>query len=171
MLTPEDGIPEGSLFGYGPQSLNEQLWTKDHGTFSLGLEGDNMFLYCLDFWNRIRFLSAFSNVGSWQSPFLDASVYGQNGSALPVVLRNNTITLPHKDNYYYNGERDARIQSLRRSIRDADQWVGDDSLRFSIGMGINQVQAPPSSARSMFSCPIHALALAVGCFTAWVAAC
>ena len=145
MLTPEDGIPAGSLFGYGPHSLNQQLWTKDQGTFSLGLDGDNIFLYCLDRWKRTRFLSGFSNTGSWKPPFLEESEYGQNSSSLAPSLTNNTVTLPHKKNYYYNGERDARIHLLRRNIRVADMWAGDDELRFSISTGIHQVQTPSSA--------------------------
>ena len=166
MLTPEDGIPGGSIFGYGPQSLNQQLWTKDQGTFSLGLDGDNVFLYCLDRWKRIRFLSGFSNIGSWKPPFLEESEYGQNSSALPVSLVNSTVTLPHKKNYYYNGARDARIHLLRQNIRVADMWAGDDELRFSISSGIHQVQTPSSALsrpNSFMVCLLCALSIVYVC--------
>lgn len=157
------------MIGYEPQSLNEQLWSKAHGNFSLVLDGDNIFLYCLDSWNRIRFLFGFSNTGSWKAPFLEASEYGQHRSALPVVLMNSTATLPHKDNYYYNGKRDARISMSRRTTRDPVLWVGSDDMRFSIGMGIHQAQVPDSSSLSpsgMFPSIIVIAILVIGCFCA-----
>lgn len=133
MMTPEEGIGEGSLFGFGPQADLNELWTKDQGTFSLGLEGDTIFLYCLDGLNKIRFLSGFSNAGRWKAPFLNHSEYGHNSSALPESIVNSSIALPHLFNYHYAGPRDARINLLRRSILDPYEWEGSNLLRYRMG--------------------------------------
>lgn len=139
MTTPKQGIEEGELFGYGPQALYGNRWMKSQGLFSLGMDGDNIFLYCKNSLNKIRFLSAFSNFGSW-SPELMGS-YATNASALPSELLNSTITLPHHYNYFYNGPRNTRISLLRQSIRNASLWEGSDMSRYEIGGTTQVVQA------------------------------
>lgn len=133
MTTPEEGIPAGLLFGYGPSVAHNERWTEDEGTFSLGLDGDNIFLYCLDRFNEIRFLSAFTNSGDWQQPNLDFAAYGRNSSALPESVENASLALPHLLNYHYNGPRDARIKLLQRSIFYPNEWEGSDELRYYVG--------------------------------------
>jgi hypothetical protein len=131
MTTPKQGVEEGELFGYGPQATYGNRWIKERGTFSLGIDGDNIFLYCKDSYNNIRFLSGFSNFGGW-SPELEP-MYATNSSALPDSLRNSTITLPHLDNFHYNGPRDTRVSLLKQDIRNASEWVGTDDTRYEMG--------------------------------------
>ncbi|CAB9523990.1 Extracellular ribonuclease [Seminavis robusta] len=132
MTTPNQGIAAGTVFGYGLRANLGTRWTKVAGTFTLGLNGDNIFLYCLDNDNKIRFLSGFTNNYDWAPAFLDASDYGHNSSALPDSLVNSSIKLPHQYNYFYNGPRDARVNLLRRSILDPNEWEGSNDLRYSI---------------------------------------
>jgi hypothetical protein len=132
MTTPRGGIPAGTLFGYGPRIHLGTLWEKVEGTFSLGLDGDNMFLYCKTNLYKTRFLSGFTNNYDWAMPFLDEADYGHNSSALPESLVASSINLPHKYNYFYNGPRDARVNQLRRNILDPNEWRGSNELQYSI---------------------------------------
>lgn len=160
MKTPENGIPMGSLFGYGPQAALNELWTKDQGTFSLGSHGDNIFLYCLTSLNQKRFLSAFSNAGPWKPPHLDQAQYAQNRSALPDALVGSEVSLPHLMNYHYNGPRDARINLLRRSILDPAEWQGSNVVRYR--MEAIEEDADGSSGvmpRIFFACSVLSLIL------------
>lgn len=133
MTTPEGGIPEGTFFGYGPSPNLGDQWEVESGEFSLGTEsGDNVFLYCVDADDKIRFLSGFSNAGNWSLPGLTAEDYGEAMSALPADLVGAAIVLPHLDNYFYNGSRSEVINLLRADMLNPAAWAGDDENRFGI---------------------------------------
>jgi hypothetical protein len=157
MTTPEEGITAGSLFGYGPQADLNELWTKDQGTFSLGLDGDNIFLFCLDSMNKIRFLSAFTNAGAWKPPNLHSLEYGHNTSALPETLVDSEVAVSNRLNYHYAGPRDARINLLRRSILDPEEWAGSNEVRFRMG-NVEPIYAsstlPVAPSRTTFFCSV-----------------
>ena len=106
--------------------------TAAKGNFKLGLNGDNIFLYCKTNSYSTRFLSGFTNNNDWASPFLNESDYGQESSALPDALAQSSINLPHLNNYFYNGPRDARVNLLRRSIVNPKEWQGSNEQQYSI---------------------------------------
>jgi hypothetical protein len=93
-----------------------------------------MFLYCKTNLYKTRFLSGFTNNYRGATSFLDEADFGHNSSALPDSLVNSSINLPHKYNYFYNGPRDARVNKLRRSILDPNEWQGSNEL------GSNELQ-------------------------------
>ena len=165
MTIPKQGIEEGELFGLGPQVTYGDRWVKERGEFSLDTNGDNIFLYCKDSLNRIRFLSGFSNFGGWSSEL--ESSYATNSSALPDSLVNSTITLPHMNNYHYNGERDTRISLLRQNIWNANLWTGSDLTRYEMG----EVRKDDSAGVSISSVGSLGTALIVGAFASWVSFC
>jgi len=134
MITPEDtGIPQGTLFGFGPGAEYGDLWEVESGTFSLSTDmGDNVFLYCYDADEKIHFLAGYSNFGNWSDAGLSAEEYGEAMSALPIRLVGSAIVLPHYDNYFYNGSRDETIELLRADMLSPNTWVGDDESRFGV---------------------------------------
>ena len=132
-MTPEEGIPQGILFGYGPSINLGDMWEVESGSFSLGTEeGDNVFLYCIDADDKIHFLAGFSNYGNWSDPGLSAEEYGEASSSLPFKLTSAAIVLPHYDNYFYNGSRDDTLELLRADMLSPSTWVGDDENRFGV---------------------------------------
>lgn len=133
MKTPEDGIGQGILFGFGPGANLGEEWNAERGSFSLNTEeGDNVFLYCIDADSKIRFLSGFSNYGNWSDYGLSAEEYGESQSALPEDIYRASIVLPHMDNYFYNGSRDETIFLLRADMLNPASWVGDNEERFGV---------------------------------------
>lgn len=164
MTTPKQGISEGELFGYGPQAAYGDRWIKERGTFSPGTDGDNIFLYCKDSLNKIRFLSAFSNFGEWSPPMV--SMYATNSSALPQSLLNTTVTLPHMDNYHYSGIHHTRVSVLRRSTRDASEWTGSDVERFNVGAAPDQIK---SAATTLLGLACSNILVFILSLTTWVA--
>jgi len=160
MLAPSEGIPAGSLFGYSTQALEDGLWRTDRGTFSLGLVGDNIFLYCKDNLNQIRFLSGFTNAGEWKQPNLESWEYGLEYSALPEDLQQSVSSIaltPHYLNNFYNGPRDARLTLLQRNIHDPTLWKGSNQLRYSMtgsiesSAGTNALRSEVTSSSSSSS--------------------
>jgi hypothetical protein len=113
----------------------------------LDLNGDNMFLYCKTNEYKTRFLSGFTNNYNWAMPYLDVADYGHNTSALPDSLVGSAINLPHKYNYFYNGPRDARVNKLRRSILDPNEWQGSNELQYSILDAPVMVEGDSSGSR------------------------
>jgi hypothetical protein len=133
MITPEDGIEQGMLFGYGPSITYGGNWETASGSFSLGSEvGDNLFLYCIDADNKTKFLAGFSNTGNWSDPGLTPEAYGESMSALPEMLLNASIVLPHMNNYFYNGSREETINLLRADMLNPAPWVGNNERRFGV---------------------------------------
>ena len=134
MTTPEEGIGQGTLFGYGGPSVNfGDQWIAERGTFSLNTdEGDNVFLYCIDADSKIHFLAGFNNYGNWSDLGLTLEEYGESKTAMPDEIRRATITLPHMDNYFYNGSRDETIFLLRADMLNPASWVGDNEGRFGV---------------------------------------
>lgn len=133
MVTPEDGIAQGTLFGYGPGVVHGGDWEIESGSFSLATDvGDNVFLYCIDADNKTKFLAGFSNAGNWSDPGLTSEEYGESMSALPGMLLNHAIVLPHMNNYFYNGSREETINLLRADMLNAAPWVGDNERKFGV---------------------------------------
>jgi hypothetical protein len=133
MITPDDGIEQGTLFGYGPGATHGGDWKTESGSFSLGTDvGDNVFLYCIDADNKTKFLAGFSNTGNWSIPGLTPEEYGESMSALPEMLLNASIVLPHMNNYFYNGSREETINLLRADMLNPEPWVGNDERRFGV---------------------------------------
>lgn len=134
MTTPDEGIGQGVLFGYGGDGVKHgDQWIDETPGFSLNIaEGDNVFLYCIDADSKIRFLAGYSNYGNWSDMGLALEEYGEAQSALPEEIVRASIVLPHQDNYFYNGSRDETIFLLRADMLNPASWVGDNEGRFGV---------------------------------------
>ena len=129
---PSTGISAGAVFGYGGTSdlLHNGDWEKVQGQFQLSANGDTVLLYCEDN-DDIHFLSGIDyNDDGWMEPNATPDVYGSQRSALPSQLSDKgAISLPHFDNYRYNGlTSGVSISQLQSLLSDPFQWKGSDDV-------------------------------------------
>ena len=107
-------------------------WQPEDGLMRFGEDGENLFLYCIDADDNIKFLSGFSNDETWKLPGLTAEEYGTTSSALPDALLNANILLVHRDNYRFNGTVEGTpVDVMRDNIRNPNLWDGDNDARFA----------------------------------------
>mmetsp|Transcript_38460 Transcript_38460/g.115321 ORF Transcript_38460/g.115321 Transcript_38460/m.115321 type:complete len:747 (-) Transcript_38460:197-2437(-) len=143
-IVPTGGLAAGSVFGYNDASLpHYSLWTHVSGSFSLSSSADAVHVYCLGTdpltgQNTVPYhLSAlsYSNSG-WSSPDSDPSAFTSGQSALPDSLPGNAVvTLPHRDNYRYNGVRSGTRSALLGFISAPVEWSGGDNAGFDVTSG------------------------------------
>lgn len=158
MVTPEMGISQGTLFGYGPNVNLGEFWEPERGEFSLNTDfGDNVFLYCIDADSKIHFLSGYSNYGNWSDAGLTTEEYGESTSSLPEEIRRAAIILPHLDNYFYNGSRDETIFLLRADMLNPASWVGSNEGRF--GVQVEEESGTLGLALTQAACMLSFLSL------------
>ena len=153
---PSGGMAAGTVFGYGgdvssttttttddvPLLLYSGEWESEGGQFQLSASRDTILLYCRqesattsttsdNNTNSIRFLSAVDYSGDgWMESNLEESVYGTGSSALPSELASaqlGALSLPHFDNYYYNGSTEGTILELQTSLSDPGEWRGSSA--------------------------------------------
>jgi hypothetical protein len=138
-IIPDEGVKAGRSFGYGATSpLNSQWELVENTVFDLGINGDQLLVYCLDADNKPNFLWGFSYNGDWSEPGL--ADYGTNMSALPDSLAKlGHTTLPHKDNCLYNGTQSGRKTDLQASFMNVSNWDCTDDARFEIDMSTSGV--------------------------------
>ena len=129
MTVGTGGMMAGTVFCYGCD--DSTVWQSVGGNFALSASGDTVLLYCETDTQEIVHISGFSFSGDWMSKGLTESEYGTDSSALPESLEDAIVTLPHMDNYMYNGTRSGTMSSLISSITSRVHWIGSNSGRFS----------------------------------------
>lgn len=133
-IIPEDGIPAGQSFGYGENSPFAEQWeVVSDGPFDFGINGDQVFIYCVDADDLPNILFAFSNTGNWSDPGL--AEYGPDESALPdKVAGVGSLVLPHQDNCNYQGITTGYKSDLLTAFVDPENWVCSDNSRFNLDL-------------------------------------
>lgn len=133
---PESFEQAGRLFGIGLDGTSqsfEELFEVVEGTFSPGLDGDAIFIYCLSSSGAQRPLTVFSNGGILADAFL--TNYTEQESALPDNFpEEGIINLPHYDNLLYRGPGTGELEEdeLRIAIRDPANWEGSNEERYGL---------------------------------------
>merc|ERR1712150_121407 len=130
MTVPTGGIAAGTVFGFGDSSLMyNNIWSTQSGSFSLSASGDSIIVYCLDSSTAdFNFLTALSyKASTWNDPNLSSSDYGSGGSALPLSLVDSSISLPHYDNYVYEGITSGSATALKSALTTSSNWVGSNA--------------------------------------------
>jgi hypothetical protein len=98
---PDGGISSGASFGYGDGLKLGNEWSTFEGIFSLGTEGEQVFLFCYSGdGSTVHPLAALSYNGPFSTPGLPSYMF--NESAVPDGLENATIVLPRKKNWAFN---------------------------------------------------------------------
>jgi hypothetical protein len=159
-IVPREGIQAGQSFGYGASSPFNSQWEAVEGTvFDLGINGDQLLVYCLNADDKPHFLWGFSYNGNWSEPGL--ADYGTNTSALPEALQTlgHTI-LPHKDNCLYNGTQSGRKTDLQAAFMNASNYDCSDEARFEIA-------DPQSGASSWTSMTTTTVVAMMSLLTMW----
>jgi endonuclease I len=124
MRTPGEGIPRGTIFGYGPGFGDD--WESVSGRFALSASGDSVSLYYRTENGDIAHLCALSFSGPWSEEFLDS--YETDSSSLPDALSKvGSTRLEHVDNYVYAGPVEGSKASLQAALSDETNWVGFNS--------------------------------------------
>jgi hypothetical protein len=137
LTTPAEGIPQGTNFGYGPNTKYGNDWVPLEGAFSLNPQGEQVILYCFGA-TEIHHLAAISYNGPWQEPGLPS--YGFNESALPESLANNrSITLEHCDTWEYSGKRSAEVSVLKTAMANVKNWKGEGCVGGSGGAAASRL--------------------------------
>mmetsp|Transcript_1069 Transcript_1069/g.1693 ORF Transcript_1069/g.1693 Transcript_1069/m.1693 type:complete len:773 (-) Transcript_1069:152-2470(-) len=144
MVVPEDGIAEGSIFGYGDVSLPlSYTWSSVGGYIALATVADTIIIYCLDDDPVLGtptvpyHLSALSYASSGWLPAnpSDPDSFGTGSSALPDMLPSSAVvTLSHRDNYRYEGPRSGHSRSslMDNYLSNSLFWFGSDSTSFDV---------------------------------------
>jgi hypothetical protein len=134
LVVPEGGISGGSVIGFGPQlegAIGSSDWEEVRNNFELSIDGEQIFLYCVDANDDLRHLNALSYNGPFQDPGLQN--YGYNESSLPISLRDvGSVVLPHKNNYNYAGVTSVEDEVLRLAIENPDNWLGSNDARYTL---------------------------------------
>lgn len=132
---PDEGIKAGQAFGLGgesPFNANwEMLTDEGGGLFDLSVEGDQIFIYCLDADDLPNIIWGFNYNGAWSEAGLED--YGSDKSALPTELENlGSNSLPHADNCVYSGELTGRKAELQVLFMNSTNWKCLDESRIEI---------------------------------------
>jgi hypothetical protein len=143
---PDTGIKAGEAFGLGGESPHNEHWKmlteEGGGLFDLSVQGDQLFIYCLDADDIPNILWGFNYNGPWSEAGLED--YGNDKSALPTELDNlGSNSLPHADNCVYSGELMGRKAELQVLFMDAANWKCLDESRIEID---NNSTTPTTSA-------------------------
>jgi hypothetical protein len=99
---PAGGLDMGTLIGYGtvasPPTEFKSDWTTD-GFFDIGINGDQLLIYCLKDDGAANFLWGFNTLADWAPS--DLADYGTNTSALPQGLVNGNVAFEDCDNLFW----------------------------------------------------------------------
>jgi hypothetical protein len=132
---PKTGIAAGEAFGLGGESPHNEHWEmltdQGGGMFDLSVQGDQLFIYCLDADDIPNILWGFNYNGPWSEAGLED--YGNDKSALPTELENlGSNSLPHADNCVYSGALMGRKAELQVLFMDSANWNCLDESRMEI---------------------------------------
>jgi hypothetical protein len=132
-IIPEGGIDAGAIFSYGDGPFSE-LWEEPEGLFDLSINGDNIFLYCIDADDLPHFITGFSYAGDWfDVDDIDPADPPIDRSALPEDLFEfGSVALPHFDNNLYIGNLTAFKSELLAAFMEPGNYEGSDDLRFGL---------------------------------------
>ena len=120
---PEEGIAQGSVFGYGdPSFAMEDSWKKVAGSFSLSTSGDSVIVYCLQD-DEIHHLGGFV-FGEWKKDDGPTSEYTSSESALPEALKEQGAVESRSgfDNFVYIGTRKGTKGEFLEALNDIRKW-------------------------------------------------
>ena len=134
MTAPPGGIDAGEIFGYGDKFPGNEYWVLQEGEFSLSVEGEQVFLFCLSADGSPRPLAGISLNGNFSAAFLPIEQYDAFHSALPDSLAQvGSVALEKMPNYVYNGPGTALTNdALRLALQDKDNWQGSENNRFGL---------------------------------------
>lgn len=136
---PVGGMPGGQAWGYGDPGLAlHDRWELVQGDFSLGSEGEGVFLYCVDGSGLQRPLLAFSYGAILAANGKDE--YNERETSFPEQLGEIGLQniVPHRNNILFNSSAPAAdadlstIEALKQAVRDPVNWIGSDSSRYSL---------------------------------------
>jgi hypothetical protein len=126
---PDGGISSGASFGYGDGLKLGNEWSTFEGIFSLGTEGEQVFLFCYSGdGSTVHPLAALSYNGPFSTPGLPSYMF--NESAVPDGLENATIVLPRKKNWAFNSPTTGTREQVRPFFLDPGKWQGSDDFRY-----------------------------------------
>jgi hypothetical protein len=167
---PDVGIKAGEAFGMGGESPYNENWVmlteEGGGLFDLSVQGDQLFIYCLDADDLPNILWGFNYNGAWSEAGLED--YGNDKSALPTELENlGSNSLPHADNCVYSGELMGRKAELQVLFMDAANWKCLDESRIEIDNKDAETQTSDAVATPSVATTILVL---IGTITAAAAA-
>eukprot|EP00586_Coscinodiscus_wailesii_P007074 CAMPEP_0172491482 /NCGR_PEP_ID=MMETSP1066-20121228/22324_1 /TAXON_ID=671091 /ORGANISM="Coscinodiscus wailesii, Strain CCMP2513" /LENGTH=497 /DNA_ID=CAMNT_0013260555 /DNA_START=192 /DNA_END=1681 /DNA_ORIENTATION=+ len=140
-VVPQQGISQGTVFGYGDDSLKyANLWERYSGSFALSNKGDNIFIYCypdtIDGSSSgipVHLTGLIYNDGGWSEDVNGEGSLSTQQSVLPKALSNNThVELPYYHNHVYIGIRDGHRKELLRSLSGAKEWKGSNDQDFDV---------------------------------------
>jgi len=128
LVLPASGIAAGEAFGFGPVYGKTTAWETWEGLFNIGINGDNVFLYCELNDGKPNPIAGFTNTeGGWLEAGLSIEEYGSAHSALPNTLKKvGGVALPHFDNYKYIGPDEGDKAQLQEWVKDPNNWNGFD---------------------------------------------
>eukprot|EP00980_Cylindrotheca_fusiformis_P010933 scaffold2499_cov125-Cylindrotheca_fusiformis.AAC.24 len=126
LSVPSNGISQGEVFGFGPESSLQygSSWTSLSGSLSLSTQGDPVFVYCKPTDSSFNFLAAVSTSGPWVT-----DEFSSHNSALPSSLAGTNTVLSHLDNYQYIGPVEGTKDELVAAIGDESNWEGFDQAK------------------------------------------
>jgi hypothetical protein len=127
---PDGGISSGASFGYGDGLKLGNEWSTFEGIFSLGTEGEQIFLFCYTGGGTVHPLAALSYNGPFSTPGLPSYMF--NESAVPDGLENATIVLPRKKNWAFNSPTTGTREQVRPLFLDPGKWQGSDDFPYKV---------------------------------------
>jgi len=127
LLLPQ-GIPSGTVFGYGsPRLPFNDAWTTQEDGFLLSTRGDNIFVYCRAADGLRPLAGLIYNSPGWT----DRPPFSSSGSALPSGL-DSGLSLPLSRSAVYRGRTQGTREELSGSLSDPDNWLSTDDPGFDV---------------------------------------
>jgi len=135
MTVPSGGLNGGTAFGFGSDLINvlpgADLWQAEQGAFSLPEDGEIVFVYCLDNFDKPRPIVGLTYGNAQFVPAADS--YGVAESTLPDTLGETGLiklqagfanAVFDKD---HNGYSDDALKAI---VRDSSNWKMSNTDRF-----------------------------------------